>query len=161
MQRLLGQKVTTEDLNKVKVGFAAQLDETRTVLAAQVSVARERAETSMQEFNNVVLKMDHVALQKDVTPVASAVTKLQADLAALEGLVGLKAEEAKVRARAVPAMRVTGLTFTRSPGCLRGHLWQVSELLEELSLEQKAQRADISTKAEATTLAERCVARHA
>jgi hypothetical protein len=70
-ERQIGSKVSNDELTRVTKAFAEQLQETRNVLQAQMDVVRGRAERSTEDFQQVVDKMDAVAMRAEMTPSAS------------------------------------------------------------------------------------------
>ena len=57
VQRALSTKITVEQLNEVKMTFDAQIEECRTVLLAQMTLVREKAERTVDDFDSIAAKV--------------------------------------------------------------------------------------------------------
>jgi len=98
-ERQIGSKVSNDELTRVTKAFAEQLQETRNVLQAQMDVVRGRAERSTEDFQQVVDKMDAVAMRAEMTPIAEEVKKLEAEISEMQAEMPLKATADEVAQR--------------------------------------------------------------
>jgi hypothetical protein len=117
-ERALASKVSAE-LNAVKTAFAAQLEETRNVLRSQLDIARAKAESALNELTKVSVVLQSVAGQEEMDKLKNAISSVQASAIKFEESLKAKADMEPVEAR-----------------------------LTDLLIEQKATRADLSTKAD-------------
>jgi hypothetical protein len=118
-ERALASKVSAEELNAVKTAFAAQLEETRNVLRSQLDIARAKAESALNELTKVSVVLQSVAGQEEMDKLKNAISSVQASAIKFEESLKAKADMEPVEAR-----------------------------LTDLLIEQKATRADLSTKAD-------------
>ena len=119
VERALASKVSAEELNAVKTAFAAQLEETRSVLRSQLDIARTKAESALNELTIVSVALQSVAGQGEMDKLKNAISSVQVSAIKLEESLKTKADLEPVEAR-----------------------------LTDLLIEQKATRVDLSAKAD-------------
>ena len=75
------------------------------MLQAQMTVVREKAEKSFNDFQGVVRKMEEVAMRRDVEPLADAAGHLRVDVDRLSAEMLTKADEESVRTSPLLSLR--------------------------------------------------------
>jgi hypothetical protein len=159
-ERSLATKVASEQLTAVKSSFDQRLEECRSVLMAQMTVVRERVERSVDDFNQVTIKVPCRPCRRPLSPHRSALIALF--LPALPRLTSpctppaphhqvekaARADDLLPLADAVSRLR-TEQNDTSEHLASKADHESMNTRLEELALEQKAQHAALSTKADA------------